>query len=293
MNLSHPNQYVGEIDIEPLTLEQYLTFNNTRRRIRNHENATFEIKGQFLRELCKTTFSGSSTENAIEHIRKVLEVARLFNTNDFALLRVFPLTLAGVAKRWFDRTSPDHAKNWDKLKQNFIRRFCPPAMILEQLGEIQALKSSQELADHSYKWHNEESKNTPTSFVPIIIRRPMLATAHAWIDVFGKKISLEVGTEQITFEINERESSAVITPVSVINNLSEINEFGEPRDLEELLLSDDDLGIFTNDNDLFPNLENHDTMFLSPSGSARLNDSSSEVFCNPNSNSSINIDDFV
>ncbi|GKB50096.1 putative reverse transcriptase domain-containing protein, partial [Tanacetum coccineum] len=35
--------------------------------------------------------------------------------------------------------------------------------------------------------------------VPIIIRRPMLATAHARIDVFNKKISLEIGTEQITF----------------------------------------------------------------------------------------------
>ncbi|GJV17902.1 hypothetical protein Tco_1363225, partial [Tanacetum coccineum] len=111
---------VGEIDIETLTLEQYLTLNNTRKRISNPENATFEIKGQFLRELHKTTFSGSSTKNAIEHIGKVLEVASLFNTNDFDLFRVFPLTLVGVAKRWFDRLSPEHAKNWNELKQNFI-----------------------------------------------------------------------------------------------------------------------------------------------------------------------------
>ncbi|GJW21851.1 hypothetical protein Tco_0032473 [Tanacetum coccineum] len=113
---------VGEIDIETLTLEQYLALdlNNTLRRISNQEDSTFEIKGQFLRELRKTTFSGSSTENAIGHIRKVLKVASLFNTNDFALLRVFPLTLVGVAKRWFDRTSPEHAKNWDELKQIFI-----------------------------------------------------------------------------------------------------------------------------------------------------------------------------
>ncbi|GKC66513.1 hypothetical protein Tco_1099111, partial [Tanacetum coccineum] len=121
----------------------------------------------------------------------------------------------------------------------------------------------------------------------------MLATAHDRIDVFGKKISLEVGTKQITFDINERESPAVVSYVRVINNLSEINGFDEPRDLEELFLSDDDLGIFPNDNDLFPNLENHDTMFLSPPGSARLNDNSSEIFCNPNSNSSIYVDDFV
>ncbi|GJZ95498.1 hypothetical protein Tco_0667832 [Tanacetum coccineum] len=113
---------VGEIDIETLTLEQYLALNlnNTRRRISNPEDATFAIKGQFLRELRKTTTSGSPTENAIEHIGKVLEVASLFNANDFALLRVFSLTLVGVAKRWFNRTSTEHAKNWDELKQIFI-----------------------------------------------------------------------------------------------------------------------------------------------------------------------------
>ncbi|GJT69343.1 hypothetical protein Tco_1028629, partial [Tanacetum coccineum] len=169
-----------------------------------------------------------STENAIKHIEKVLEVASLFNTNDSALLRVFPLTLVWIAKRWFDRTSPEHAKKWDELKQIFIRGFCPPAIIFKQLGEIrnfkqedgeslfytweryndllfkcpfhdlndhqkvnsfynglkghtrrivdsnglipgltasEALKSIQELAYHSHKWHNKESeKNTLTSF---------------------------------------------------------------------------------------------------------------------------------
>ncbi|GKE93358.1 retrovirus-related pol polyprotein from transposon TNT 1-94 [Tanacetum coccineum] len=30
--------------------------------------------------------------------------------------------------------------------------------------------------------------------VPIILRRPVLATAHARIDVFGRKVSLEIGT---------------------------------------------------------------------------------------------------
>ncbi|GKF44913.1 homeodomain-like protein [Tanacetum coccineum] len=149
---------VGEIDIETLTLEQYLALNlnNTGRRISNPEDATFEIKGKYLRELRKTTFSGSSTKNAIEHIEKVLEVASLFNTNDSALLRVFPLTLVRVAKIWFDRTSPEHAKNWDELKQNFIRRFCPPAMILEQLGEIRSFKQEDgESLFHTWERYND------------------------------------------------------------------------------------------------------------------------------------------
>ncbi|GJZ51291.1 homeodomain-like protein [Tanacetum coccineum] len=132
--------------------------------------------------------------------------------------------------------------------------------------------------------------------VLIIMGRPMLATAHARIDVFGKKISLEVGTKQITFDINEGESPAVISHVCVINNFLEINEFDEPRNSEELLISDDingDLGSFLKDNDLFPNLESQETMSLSPPGSARLNNDSSGMICNPNSNSSISLDNFI
>ncbi|GJW21247.1 xylulose kinase-1 [Tanacetum coccineum] len=319
----------------------------------------------------------SSTENAIEHIRKVLEVASLFKPNDYALLRVFPLTLVRVAKRWFDRTSPEHEKNWYELKQIFIQRFCPPAIILKQLGEIRNFKQEEgeslfhnweryndllfkcpfpDLNDHqkvntfynglkgqtrrlvdsnglipgltaseesckrqdvlnewmkkfmintemNLKDHdssikileenvnhlaqlisihnltNQESaiKLKPASEKPtlkaetfiekdekvlIILGRPMLATAHTRIDVFGKKISLEVGTGQIAFDINERESPA-------------------------------DLGSFPNDNDLLPNLESQDTMFLSPPGSAIFNNNSSGMFCNTNSNSSISLDDFV
>nr|GEV11622.1 putative ribonuclease H-like domain-containing protein [Tanacetum cinerariifolium] len=115
----------------------------------------------------------------------------------------------------------------------------------------------------------------------------MLAIAHVRIDVFGKNISLEVGTKQITFDINERESLAIISYICVINNFLEIYEIDEAKNLEELLLSDEDLGSFPNDNDLLPNLESQDTMFLSPLGSARYNNNSSVMFFNTNSNSSI------
>nr|GEW95319.1 hypothetical protein [Tanacetum cinerariifolium] len=96
------------------------------------------------------------------------------------------------------------------------------------------------------------------------MRMPMLATAHAMIDVFDKKIFLE--------------------------------EIDEPRNIEELHMSDDingDLGSFLKDNDLLADLESYDTMSLSPPISARLNNDSSGINCNPNSNSSISLDDFV
>ncbi|GKA49577.1 putative reverse transcriptase domain-containing protein [Tanacetum coccineum] len=39
--------------------------------------------------------------------------------------------------------------------------------------------------------------------IPIILGRPFLATAHAMIDVFNKKISFKVGDETITFDIEK------------------------------------------------------------------------------------------
>nr|GFB82775.1 hypothetical protein [Tanacetum cinerariifolium] len=39
----------------------------------------FELKGQFLKELCENTFNGSKQEDANEHIEKVLEIVNLFH----------------------------------------------------------------------------------------------------------------------------------------------------------------------------------------------------------------------
>nr|GEU56902.1 hypothetical protein [Tanacetum cinerariifolium] len=195
------SEYDGEIDIETLILEQYITLNNTHRRISNPENATFEIKGQFLRELRKTTFSGSFTENAIEHIEKVLEIA----------------------------TS-------------------------------KALKSIQELADHSHKWHNEESKNTPTPFS--IIAEKLKALNHEMDE-------LRVDVRKIN---TNREMKSLHEEIKRLGNPKLINMVIEMADRS---------------------MQSPEGIFEKCAGSARLNDDFSGTFCNPNSNSSISMDDFV
>ncbi|GKB16121.1 retrovirus-related pol polyprotein from transposon TNT 1-94, partial [Tanacetum coccineum] len=106
----------GEIDIETLTLEQDLNFNDTRNRKNNPEKTTFEIKGQFFKELHKITFSGCST--------------------DAVLLRVFPFTLTGTAKRWVDRLTPRVINNWDLLKKAFIQRSLSSSSNTDGLAAI-------------------------------------------------------------------------------------------------------------------------------------------------------------
>ncbi|GJS57467.1 hypothetical protein Tco_0652251 [Tanacetum coccineum] len=76
---------LNEIDIETLTVEQYLAQNRNNsqvglKRPRIGKNIVFEIKSQLLRELRETTFSGGKIEDSLEHLRKILEIASLFNT---------------------------------------------------------------------------------------------------------------------------------------------------------------------------------------------------------------------
>ncbi|GJS76545.1 hypothetical protein Tco_0726426 [Tanacetum coccineum] len=99
---------LNEIDIETLMLEQYLALNRNNsqvgvKRLGIEKNIVFEIKSQILRELHENTFYGGKTEDAMEHVQKILEIASLFNTpgisgNDI-MLQNFPLILTGTTKR--------------------------------------------------------------------------------------------------------------------------------------------------------------------------------------------------
>nr|GEV68298.1 hypothetical protein [Tanacetum cinerariifolium] len=105
--------------------------------------------------------------------------------------------------------------------------------------------------------------------VPIIVGRPMLATAHTRIDVFGGKISLKVGKEQVIFNANEGATPITVSTGCLIQNFDVIDDIDGPDDLEEFLMNDNlngDLGNFLQDNSLFPNYE---TNSLFPDKSSR------------------------
>ncbi|GJY94797.1 hypothetical protein Tco_0511158 [Tanacetum coccineum] len=100
------------VDIDTLTMEQYLALSRENQapgvvkpEIRG--NVNFEIKSQFMRELREDTFSGNKNEDAHDRIDRFLSIVGLFNiprvSKDAVMLRVFPFTFIGAAKRWVDR----------------------------------------------------------------------------------------------------------------------------------------------------------------------------------------------
>ncbi|GKB76088.1 hypothetical protein Tco_0942983 [Tanacetum coccineum] len=106
----HENHFKEEITKTMVeTMEQYMTktqddYGSRIIRTKFDDKVKFELKGQFLKELRKNTFSGSDNEDENEYIKRVFEIADLFTIPDVTqnqlMLRNFPISLTGVASRW-------------------------------------------------------------------------------------------------------------------------------------------------------------------------------------------------
>ncbi|GJU22379.1 hypothetical protein Tco_1155721 [Tanacetum coccineum] len=135
---------VGEVDIDALTMEQYLALTRgnqawgmVKPSIRN--NVNFEIKSQFMRKLREGTFLGNKNDEAHEHVEMVLDIVSLFNipgvTHDAVMLCVFLITLIGATRRWFDMIPSGTINTWDLLGKAFIQRHCSLSKTAKQLEE--------------------------------------------------------------------------------------------------------------------------------------------------------------
>ncbi|GJZ94729.1 reverse transcriptase domain-containing protein [Tanacetum coccineum] len=63
---------------------------------------------------------------------------RYGNTNADAIkLKLFPSSLAGEAKIWFNELSPGVITTWEEMRQAFVSRFFTPTMFDRLIGEIQ------------------------------------------------------------------------------------------------------------------------------------------------------------
>ncbi|GKC43217.1 putative reverse transcriptase, RNA-dependent DNA polymerase [Tanacetum coccineum] len=172
------------------------------------------------------------------------------------------------------------------------------------LGSLKPIKMTIEMADRSMQSAKGIKENVlvkisnfvfPVDFVvlnimedenvPVILGRPMLATAHVKIDVYGKKISLGVGNDQVVFNINKKEPLAFISPVCVINKLDKTHE------LDDLVMNDEKVGDFKNY--LSPEYKSQDIISLSPSELAEDKEDFSMTLCDPDKRMSIGLEEFV
>ncbi|GJT51704.1 putative nucleotidyltransferase, ribonuclease H [Tanacetum coccineum] len=132
------------------------------------------------------------------------------------------------------------------------------------LGEPKPTRMSLELADRSIQYPRGIAKNIlikvdkfilPIDFVildmredsriPIILGRPFLAIARAMIDVFNKKITLRVGDDEVTFDIDQ----SIKRLPAEDDKCYEIDDLDETIHLEaHELLGDDQMDSFLANN---------------------------------------------
>ncbi|GJR75303.1 putative reverse transcriptase domain-containing protein [Tanacetum coccineum] len=97
----------------------------------NGKNA-YELKGKFLDNLHNNAFSGTNGKDAVEHIEyylKIIDPIKLPNVDhDKLRIVVFPISLDGGARRWFDRTK-ESITCWVDLTANFFGKYYPPSGI--------------------------------------------------------------------------------------------------------------------------------------------------------------------
>ncbi|GKD75955.1 hypothetical protein Tco_1334237, partial [Tanacetum coccineum] len=136
-NLFSDQEYSKEEEAKAMaeTMEQYMSktrmdYGSGVARPKIEEKDSFELKGQFLKELRENTFSGSDNKDANEHIEKVLKIIDLFHipniTVDQLMLRVFLISLTGAASRWIRNEPTGLIKTWEDLMSKFLNKYSPP-----------------------------------------------------------------------------------------------------------------------------------------------------------------------
>ncbi|PWA76390.1 hypothetical protein CTI12_AA137400 [Artemisia annua] len=132
------------------------------------EMVKFEIKGQIIEEVQDRQFSGENDdENAQEHVEEVLYIVSTYgsaNVSTYKLMpKVFPLSLTGQARKWFNRLPRESKEIWENLRRSFVQRFYPPTKLAASLREIyRFVQIKEETLYQAWERYNELLHRCPT-----------------------------------------------------------------------------------------------------------------------------------
>ncbi|GKE20326.1 hypothetical protein Tco_1431838 [Tanacetum coccineum] len=92
----------------------------------------YELKGKFLDDIHNNAFSGTNGKDAVEHIEyylKIIDPIKLPNVDhDKLRIVMFPISLVGGARRWFDGIK-ESITCWVDLTIKIFRKYYPPSRI--------------------------------------------------------------------------------------------------------------------------------------------------------------------
>ncbi|GJR46159.1 hypothetical protein Tco_1314262 [Tanacetum coccineum] len=125
------------------TMEQYMSktranYGSGIARPKIEDKDSFELKGQFLKELCDNTFSGLDHEYSNEHIEKVLEIVDLFHIIIHEIHKLTKMIRRSGRIKQIEShiISERKGKMCVFLKTKFLSKYCPPARTAKKMEEI-------------------------------------------------------------------------------------------------------------------------------------------------------------
>lgn len=91
---------------------------------------SYEIKPALLNLVMKDQFSGAGDDAAL-HLNNFVELCDMQKYQEIdgniVKLKLFPFSLRGGAKIWFQSLPRNSIDSWDKCKDAFIGKYYPPA----------------------------------------------------------------------------------------------------------------------------------------------------------------------
>ncbi|GJR87921.1 hypothetical protein Tco_0390055 [Tanacetum coccineum] len=92
--------------------------------LKTNNDVKFELNMELLTELRNIAYSGRVEEDVVDHIAKILEILDLIkiaNVDPFQLrMKVFPLSLAGDARKWWMNEGDGKINTWEELGKKFL-----------------------------------------------------------------------------------------------------------------------------------------------------------------------------
>nr|GEX50505.1 reverse transcriptase domain-containing protein [Tanacetum cinerariifolium] len=100
----------------------------------------FELKHGLINLVQNKQFFGHDKEDPHAHIRyfnKITSTMRVLNVpNSTIKLMLFPFSLEGAARIWFEKEPPRYILTWDDLVSKFLNQFFPPSKSTNLSNEI-------------------------------------------------------------------------------------------------------------------------------------------------------------
>ncbi|GJT07199.1 hypothetical protein Tco_0841661 [Tanacetum coccineum] len=106
--------------LDKACVEQYLA------KLKTDNNVKFKLSKELLTELRNNAYYRKVEEDVIDHISKSIEILNLIkiaNVDPFQLcMKVFPLSLAGEARKWWINKEDGKINTWKELVKKFFSK---------------------------------------------------------------------------------------------------------------------------------------------------------------------------